>query len=88
MPTSARLAGAVLLAALGAYVAMLAKPYLPEGEPAEMLIPVTAIMGVQIGIRIQKNILQAWGNAGSNLYVSVVFVAVLVLVGTYVFYDA
>ena len=49
MPTFARLAGAVLLAALGAYVATLAKPYLPEGEPAEMLIPVTAIMGVVVG---------------------------------------
>jgi hypothetical protein len=48
----------------------------------------TAIIGVQIGIRIQKHILQMWGNAGSNLYVSVVFVVILVLVGAYVFYDA
>ncbi|MEW6594443.1 MAG: sulfite exporter TauE/SafE family protein [Thermodesulfobacteriota bacterium] len=48
----------------------------------------TAIIGVQIGIQIQKAILQAWGNAGSNLYVSVVFVLTLVLVGGYVFSDA
>ncbi|MEJ2324441.1 MAG: sulfite exporter TauE/SafE family protein [Nitrospirota bacterium] len=49
---------------------------------------VSAIVGVQIGIKIQKLILNSWGNAGSNLYVSVVFVAVLVIVGGYVFYDA
>lgn len=48
----------------------------------------TAIIGVQIGIKIQKYILHMWGNAGSNLYVSAVFVAVLVLVGGYVFFDA
>lgn len=49
MPTFARLVGAVLLAGLGVYVAMLAKPYLPEGEPAEMLLPVTAVMGIIVG---------------------------------------
>ncbi len=48
----------------------------------------SAIIGVQIGIKIQKYILDHWGNAGSNLYVSVMFVIVLVLVGGYVFYDA
>jgi len=48
----------------------------------------TAIIGVQIGIKIQKYILSHWGNAGSNLYVSVIFVIVLVLVGGYVCYDA
>jgi uncharacterized membrane protein YfcA len=53
-----------------------------------LVMAVTAIIGVQIGIRIQKHILQVWGNAGSNLYVSVVFVMVLVVVGGYVFYDA
>ena len=53
-----------------------------------LVMAATAIIGVQIGIRIQKNILQAWGNAGSNLYVSVVFVVILVLVGSYVFFDA
>jgi len=49
MPTSARLAGAVLLAALGVYVAMLAKTHLPDGEPGEMLIPVGGAMGAIIG---------------------------------------
>lgn len=53
-----------------------------------MVMAVTAIIGVQIGIKIQKLILNQWGNAGSNLYVSVVFVLVLVLVGAYVFRDA
>ncbi|MFZ5776239.1 MAG: sulfite exporter TauE/SafE family protein [Thermodesulfobacteriota bacterium] len=48
----------------------------------------TAIIGVQIGVQIQKYILHMWGNAGSNLYVSVVFVLTLVLVGSYVFMDA
>ena len=49
MPTFARLVGALLLAGLGVYVASLAKPYLPEGEPAEMLLPVTAVMGIIVG---------------------------------------
>lgn len=53
-----------------------------------LTMAVTAIMGVQIGIKIQKYILNHWGNAGSNLYVSVVFVIVLVVVGGYVCYDA
>ena len=53
-----------------------------------LVMAVTAIIGVQIGIKIQKFILNHWGNAGSNLYVSVVFVCVLVIVGGYVFYDA
>jgi uncharacterized membrane protein YfcA len=49
---------------------------------------VTATIGVQLGIQMQKYILNTYGNAGSNLYVSVIFVAVLVLVGGYVFFDA
>ncbi|MBU0681770.1 MAG: sulfite exporter TauE/SafE family protein [Proteobacteria bacterium] len=52
------------------------------------VMSVTAIIGVQIGIKIQKYILSQWGNAGSNLYVSVIFVIVLVFVGGYVCYDA
>jgi uncharacterized membrane protein YfcA len=43
---------------------------------------------VQAGIKIQEMILEKWGEAGSNLYVSLSFVAVLVIVGGYVFYDA
>ena len=53
-----------------------------------VVMSATAIIGVQIGIRIQKFILNAFGNAGSNLYVSFVFMVVLVLVGGYVLYDA
>lgn len=48
----------------------------------------TAIIGVQVGIVIQKYILNRFGNAGSNLYVSFVFMVVLVVVGGYVLYDA
>jgi len=48
----------------------------------------SATVGVQIGIKIQEYILARWGEAGSNLYVSLSFVAVLVIVGGYVFYDA
>ncbi|UTF49531.1 sulfite exporter TauE/SafE family protein [Desulfomicrobium sp. ZS1] len=48
----------------------------------------SAVVGVQIGIKIQQLILAAWGTAGSDLYVSVSFVLVLVLVGGYVMRDA
>jgi len=53
-----------------------------------LVMAVTAIIGVQIGIQIQKFILNHFGNAGSNLYVSFVFMVVLVFVGGYVLYDA
>jgi uncharacterized membrane protein YfcA len=53
-----------------------------------LVMATTAIVGVQIGIKVQKMILDHWGNAGSNLYVSVVFVLVLVIVGAYVLRDA
>ena len=53
-----------------------------------LVMAVSAIIGVQIGIIIQKAILNAWGNAGSNLYVSFVFLVVLIVVGGYVFRDA
>ena len=53
-----------------------------------LVMGTTAIIGVQIGIKIQKYILNHFGNAGSNLYVSFIFMVVLVLVGGYVLYDA
>jgi uncharacterized protein len=53
-----------------------------------VVMAASATVGVQIGIKIQEMILAKWGEAGSNLYVSVAFVAVLVVVGGYVFYDA
>lgn len=48
----------------------------------------SATIGVQVGIKIQEAVLAAWGESGSNLYVSLSFVAVLLIVGGYVFYDA
>ncbi len=53
-----------------------------------VVMAASATVGVQIGIKIQEIILAKWGEAGSNLYVSVSFVAVLLIVGAYVFYDA
>jgi len=44
--------------------------------------------GVWVGINIQERILARWGEAGSNLYVSLSFVVILVVVGGYVFWDA
>ncbi len=53
-----------------------------------LVMAASAIFGVQVGVMVQKAILNAWGNAGSNLYVSLVFVVVLVIVGGYVLRDA
>ncbi len=53
-----------------------------------LIMAASAGVGVQVGIKIQEWILKTWGQAGSNLYVSLSFVAVLVIVGGYVFYDA
>jgi uncharacterized membrane protein YfcA len=53
-----------------------------------LVIAASAGVGVQVGIKLQQYILQKWGPAGSNLYVSLSFVAVLLIVGGYVFYDA
>lgn len=48
----------------------------------------SAILGVQVGIKVQQWILKMWGEAGSNLYISAVFVLVLALVGGSVLRDA
>jgi uncharacterized membrane protein YfcA len=53
-----------------------------------LVMAASAGIGVWIGIKIQEMILAAWGQAGSNLYVSLSFVVILVVVGGYVFYDA
>ena len=53
-----------------------------------LIMGVFAEIGVQVGIMIQKHILDKWGQAGSNLYVSFVFVCVLVIVGSFVMRDA
>ncbi len=44
--------------------------------------------GVLIGAQVQEHIRESFGNAGSNLYVSLAFVVILGTVGTYVLYDA
>ncbi len=53
-----------------------------------LIMGVFAEVGVQIGIQIQNVILKHWGQAGSNLYISFVFVCVLVIVGSFVMKDA
>ena len=53
-----------------------------------LVMSASAGIGVWMGIKIQEMILAAWGQAGSNLYVSLSFVVILVVVGGYVFYDA
>ena len=53
-----------------------------------LIMAVSAAVGVQVGIMIQEHVLAKWGQAGSNLYVSLSFVVVLIVVGGYVFYDA
>jgi uncharacterized membrane protein YfcA len=53
-----------------------------------LIMAVSAGGGVWVGINIQQWILSKWGQAGSNLYVSLSFVIILVVVGGYVFYDA
>ena len=44
--------------------------------------------GMLYGAQVQKDIQRAFGDAGSNLYVSLAFVVVLAVVGGYVLYDA
>jgi len=53
-----------------------------------LVMAVSAIGGVQLGIKLQQIVLDKWGNAGSNLYVSLAFVVILLVVGTYVLIDA
>jgi uncharacterized membrane protein YfcA len=53
-----------------------------------LYIAASAALGVLIGIKVQEAILAAWGEAGSNLYISVAFVVVLLVVGGYVLKDA
>ncbi|QLA21098.1 sulfite exporter TauE/SafE family protein [Desulfolutivibrio sulfoxidireducens] len=53
-----------------------------------LVMAISAGVGVQVGIKLQNFILSQWGQAGSDLYVSLSFVAVLVIVGGYVLRDA
>jgi len=53
-----------------------------------LVMAASAVLGVQVGIQIQYWVKEALGPAGSNLYVSVAFLVVLVTVGGYVARDA
>jgi len=53
-----------------------------------LVLGVSAEAGVLYGAQIQENIKKAFGDAGSNLYVSVAFVVILATVGGFVLYDA
>jgi uncharacterized membrane protein YfcA len=53
-----------------------------------LILAATAIIGVQIGIKIQEMVLDKWGEAGSGLYVSLAFVIILTIIGAYMFVDS
>ncbi|MDQ0286754.1 putative membrane protein YfcA [Desulfofundulus luciae] len=53
-----------------------------------LFMAISAVIGVQVGIYVQKFIFAKWGAAGSNLYVSVAFVTILTIVGLYMLFDA
>jgi uncharacterized membrane protein YfcA len=53
-----------------------------------LVLGASAEAGVLYGAHIQENIKRSFGDAGSNLYVSVAFVVVLGIVGTIVLRDA
>jgi uncharacterized membrane protein YfcA len=53
-----------------------------------LILAATAIIGVQVGIKIQEMIYARWGDAGSGLYVSLAFVFILTIIGTYMFFDS
>ncbi|CAK0740385.1 putative membrane transporter protein [Gammaproteobacteria bacterium] len=53
-----------------------------------LVLGVSAEAGVLYGAHVQEDIKVAFGDAGSNLYVSVAFVIVLAIVGGYVLWDA
>jgi hypothetical protein len=53
-----------------------------------VILGISAEAGVLYGAHIQENIKKAFGDAGSNLYVSLSFVVVLGIVGSFVLWDA
>jgi uncharacterized membrane protein YfcA len=52
-----------------------------------LVMAVSAIAGVKLGVQVQNLVRDAWGDAGSNLYISVTFVSVLVVVAIYMLTD-
>ncbi|PID35514.1 MAG: tellurium resistance protein [Rhodobacterales bacterium] len=82
MPTFARLFAAVLMAALGAYVAMLATPYLSENRQLGWFVPGTAAVGFfsgwfYIGAKAHRQVLSG-STLGLTGTVVTVFWALLV----------
>ncbi|MBV7379614.1 TrgA family protein [Maritimibacter dapengensis] len=64
MPTFARLAAAVLLAALGVGVSFLAMPYFPDEQPVGMMPVVAAIAGIIVGwLFTGRRVNRQYGNA-------------------------
>ncbi len=53
-----------------------------------IVLGISAEAGVLYGAHVQENIKKAFGDAGSNLYVSVAFVVILAVVGVFVLRDA
>jgi uncharacterized membrane protein YfcA len=53
-----------------------------------IVLGISAEAGVLYGAHIQENIKKSFGDAGSNLYVSVAFVVILAIVGVFVLRDA
>ena len=53
-----------------------------------IVLGISAEAGVLYGAHIQENIKKSFGDAGSNLYVSVAFVVILAIVGGFVLRDA
>ncbi|MBI4653825.1 MAG: sulfite exporter TauE/SafE family protein [Nitrospirae bacterium] len=53
-----------------------------------LIMGISAEAGVLYGAHIQENIKKAFGDAGSNLYVSAAFVVILAIVGGFVLRDA
>ena len=49
MPTAGRLAGAIMFALYGWYAAGYSAQFFPEGNPPDLLIPVSAFIGLLIG---------------------------------------
>lgn len=53
-----------------------------------IVLGISAEAGVLYGAHIQEGIKKSFGDAGSNLYVSVAFVVILAVVGIFVLFDA
>jgi hypothetical protein len=61
MPTTARLVAAILMAALGYFLAELVKPYLPPAQPVGLFAPLSALVGLVIG----------WVHTGKHLQMAI-----------------